>query len=329
MVSMITAYYPPLAWLMAFAVQDGSLGWMQGVAFLIASLALIGLIALIFGKSYIPLALKQSETMQSMNAQGKKCKQAEKQRSPFWALYRLEMRTILQSPAYATNGLTGLVMCPLIIGVVVMSITSQKGGTDLLKMITTELPSELYLLAILAVFLMGCLLSITVGTAVTREGRTLIHRRTFPVSPIVALGAKLSTGLMINFVTVLPCGVALMVLLPQWWMVTLIAIITSQLFSVAICLINLAMDVYFPKLLWKSETEAIKKSLNALFSMLISTVVIGLAGVIVWFVGIERQAGIWMGYGVMNAFLILMVTVFSLWFYKHVPKVYATKGYQT
>ena len=40
-----------------------------------------------------------------------------------------------------------------------------------------------------------------------------------------------------------------------------------KLFSLLWCLMSLLLDVYHPKLKWKTETEAVKQSMNAMISM--------------------------------------------------------------
>ena len=60
---------------------------------------------------------------------------------------------------------------------------------------------------------------------------------------------------------------ALWVLLPGMWLETLGALAVSQLFSLLWCLMSLLLDVYHPKLKWKTETEAVKQSMNAMISM--------------------------------------------------------------
>ena len=67
-----------------------------------------------------------------------------------------------------------------------------------------------------------------------------------------------------KYITVM---IIILVLLPGMWLETLGALAVSQLFSLLWCLMSLLLDVYHPKLKWKTETEAVKQSMNAMISM--------------------------------------------------------------
>ena len=110
-------------------------------------------------------------------------------------------------------------------------------------------------------------MGLAVSTAVSREGARHDMRRIYPVAGKVQLGAKLLMGMTFNLASALVSAVALWVLLPGMWLETLGALAVSQVFSLLWCLISLLLDVYHPKLKWKTETEAVKQSMNAMISM--------------------------------------------------------------
>ena len=110
-------------------------------------------------------------------------------------------------------------------------------------------------------------MGLAVSTAVSREGARHDMRRIYPVAGSVQLGAKLLMGMTFNLAAALVSAVALWVLLPGMWLETLGALAVSQLFSLLWCLMSLLLDVYHPKLKWKTETEAVKQSMNAMISM--------------------------------------------------------------
>lgn len=125
-------------------------------------------------------------------------------------------------------------------------------------------------------------MGMAVSTAVSREGRRHEFRRIYPVSGRAQLGAKLLMGMTYNAISALVSAIALWILLPAWWLQTLIALVISQLFSLFWCMVSLMLDVYHPKLNWKTETEAIKQSMNAMLSMLIGFGMIAVMAAAAW-----------------------------------------------
>jgi len=72
------------------------------------------------------------------------------------------------------------------------------------------------------------------------------------------------------------------VLLPAFWVETMIALVIAQLYSLLWSTGSLLIDVYRPKLNWKNETEAVKQSMNAMIGMLMGLgFLLVLAGVVV------------------------------------------------
>ena len=70
--------------------------------------------------------------------------------------------------------------------------------------------------------------------------------------------------------------VMLIVLLPTFWMETLVAAVCSVAPAALMSLSSVIIDAYHPRLNWKNETEAVKQNTNALLSMLLNMVAIAL-----------------------------------------------------
>ena len=182
-------------------------------------------------------------------------------------LYRQEMREVLTVPTYATNCLTGVVMFPVLLVVMAVGIGRETDGMALSEVVAQFVPKSIYLAVAAGFLALTCTMGLAVSTAVSREGARHDMRRIYPVAGSVQLGAKLLMGMTFNLAAALVSAVALWVLLPGMWLETLGALAVSQLFSLLWCLMSLLLDVYHPKLKWKTETEAVKQSMNAMISM--------------------------------------------------------------
>lgn len=271
---MVLEAFPPLRWLTAAATGAGLYAWGQAALFAGVSLAALALVVALCGGGYMRLALKQAEIIQRVNSGARRRASGWRVHRPLWALYRQEVREVLTVPTYATNCLTGAVMFPVLLVVMAFSIGREADGMALSEIMAQFVPGSIYLACAAGFLALTCTMGLAVSTAVSREGARHDMRRIYPVSGKVQLGAKLLMGMTFNLASALVSAVALWVLLPGMWLETLGALAVSQVFSLMWCLISLLLDVYNPKLKWKTETEAIKQSMNAMISMFGGMVII-------------------------------------------------------
>ena len=229
--------------------------------------AALALVVALCGGGYMRLALRQAEIIQRVNSGARRRASGWRVHSPFWALYRQEVREVLTVPTYATNCLTGAVMFPVLLVVAAIGIGRETDGMALSQVVVQFVPGGVYLACATGFLALTCTMGLAVSTAVSREGARHDMRRIYPVAGKVQLGAKLLMGMTFNLASALVSAVALWVLLPGMWLETLGALAVSQVFSLLWCLISLLLDVYHPKLKWKTETEAVKQSMNAMISM--------------------------------------------------------------
>ena len=283
--------YPPLRWLVTGITDSGLAAWGSLALFAAVSAGVIALVVFAFGGSYMRLALKQQESIRRENAVRHKLGR-DHVRSPFWALYRQEMREVITVPVYATNCLTGVVLFPVMIVFMMVGFKDRIPGGDFVGMLLSNVPAG-YMTAILSGALsLTTVMGMAVSTAVSREGKQHDMRKTFPVSGFTHLSAKLWMGVTYNAVATLTSAIALWVLLPMLWLQTLVGLAVSQLFSLLVCLMGLLYDTYHAKLEWKTETEAVKQNMNSLLSMLMGIVALAaLVGAFVLCTSLHLSAG--------------------------------------
>jgi len=265
---LMMSVYPPLEWMMKGLTSWGYALLFAGVSAAAAALVIIG-----FGGRYISLAIKQAEIRQHENAAARQKKRSERVRSPFWALYRQEMKEVIAVPVYATNCLAGAVMFPAMM-IIMFFAVQQETGVQLLEMLLNLVDPAVYLAVAAGILSLTCMMNMAVPTAVSREGARHELRRTYPVHGKVQLGAKLLMGLSYNAAAAAICTAVLFALFPAIWKRTMIAFAISQLFSLLWSLIGLMIDVLRPKFNWKTETEAVKQSINGMLGMLAGVAVL-------------------------------------------------------
>lgn len=275
--NMLLGYYPPIRWLMNGITGSGAAAYSQMLQFIVLSVGAIGLMLWLLGGGYLKLALKQEETLRRVNA-GQKRKGKDKVNSPFWTIYRQEVRDVITVPIYATNFLAGAIVFPLMMVVMIMSMQKELGNQPLIQILFTFIPRDLYLSIAVAVLSLVTVMGMALGTAVSREGKRHEFIRTWPVKGSTHLLAKLLMGMSINALTIVLTSIALWVIFPVLWIETLIALVLAHLFSLMWAIISLIIDTYHPRFKWKTETEAAKQSINGMYSMLIG--IVSIAGMI-------------------------------------------------
>jgi ABC-2 type transport system permease protein len=110
-------------------------------------------------------------------------------------------------------------------------------------------------------------MNIAVATAVSREGKRRYFSKIIPVPASTQLLAKLAMGLSVDMATVILTAITVCVLLPSLWMQIALAAIAAIPFALLSSTFGLLLDVYFPRLDWKTETEAVKRNLNGVYGM--------------------------------------------------------------
>ena len=284
LVDLFVRGFPPIRWICDAFLRSGAQGWLSGALF--AGVSALGamLVVWLLGGGYQALAVRQHEVVARLNAQGKRRGGKEGRRSPLLALYRQEMLEIITVPAYATNCLAPLVMFPIMAAVMAANAGNALEGLPVLRVLLQSVPRPL-VLAIMAAFLcLTCTMNIAVSTAVSREGKRRYVSKIIPVAPQTQLWAKLLMGLTLNGIATLLTAAVFAVALPVFWLEILAGCVVAAAFSLLVCAGGLILDVYYPRLGWKTETEAVKRNTNGVLTML--GAVLGLGALVAAFWGL-------------------------------------------
>lgn len=276
LINLIFAFFPPIAWLTAAFSGTGLAAWGNGLLFTALSIAVIGIVIFLLGGSYQKLSIRQSEVLAKLNKGKSRGIGKDAQRSPRMALWLAEMREVITTPIYAMNGLSGVILFPILMVIAAINMNSdpQKMGelSKYLSMVTPSLFAGVWT----GVLCFCCTMNTAMFTAVSREGKRNYFSRIIPVEPSTQLQAKLMMGLTINGVTMLVMSVVGIVVFPDMWLRIICALVIGSAFSLLSCAVALILDTYRPRYQWKNETEAIKQNVNVILSMLLNIVMIAL-----------------------------------------------------
>ncbi len=273
---------PPVLWATAGVSGQGAWSLLYLLLFLFASFAAVVLPVLVGGRQYLQLSILQNEAYQSTRRVKLNARDFALRRSPMTALFFREWREVLRVPAYALNGLIGIVMLPIMM---IALFFGMEGSSELSALLGDLLrfaggvKATLFAAAAMAAV---STVNMAGATAISREGRHMSFTRSIPVPYATQLMAKQLFGFSINFLTCLTTAVTLIVLMPSQLIYILAAFVMGLLFGFAANGMSLALDASHPRLNWRNETEAIKQNPMALLSMFLGVAAAGLLGISVW-----------------------------------------------
>ncbi len=273
---------PPVLWATAGITGQGEWSLLYLLLFVVASVVAAVLPVLIGGGRYLQLSILQNEAFQSTKRRKLTARDFALNRSPLKAMFFREWKEVLRVPAYALNGLIGIVMLPIMM---VALFVGMEGSSELSELLGTLLRAaggvKVTLFAAAAMAAVSTI-NMAGATAVSREGKRLSFSRMIPVPYATQLMAKQLFGFSINFLTCVTTAITLVVLMPSQFMYILAAFVMGLLFGYAANGMSLALDASHPKLNWRNETEAIKQNAMALLSMFLGVAAAGVLGVLVW-----------------------------------------------
>ena len=273
---------PPVLWATAGITGQEDWSLLYLLLFVLTSLAAAVLPILIGGGRYLQLSILQNEAFQSTKRRKLNARDFALRRSPVKALFFREWKEVLRVPAYALNGLIGIVMLPIMM---VALFLGMEGSSELSALLGGILRStggvEITLFGAAAMAAVSTI-NMAGATAVSREGKRMYFSRMIPVPYATQLMAKQLFGFSINLLTCLTTAITLVILMPSQLLYILAAFVMGLLFGFAANGMNLALDASHPKLNWRNETEAIKQNAMALLSMALGVAVAGALGISAW-----------------------------------------------
>lgn len=254
-------------------------GTLNMLLFILISVALVAL-SIVISKGFYMKTLIGNEDRGSKRKKsdiGKELSSETKTTRPYLNLVRSEWRGIVRSPTYIFN----LLMPPVLV-IVIMSFSmygslSAAGdeGTDILAQIAPMLQGAFSFHEGSTTFFAGAavmfIASMTMisSTAISREGKNAFLIKTWPISPVIQMRAKLTIGTAITAVLLFVGFVAVGIIAQLNPLYMLMSFIPLIILLVVANYAMLLVDAAHPFLDWENETAAVKQNKNGLWGMLI------------------------------------------------------------
>lgn len=312
---------PWLGWAHNGIITNGLAGLGQLVLYAALSVGVIALCILLLGGGYMKLAIRQEESIRRANSTKKRLfKNNADVRSPGVALFWQEVKDVLTVPVYATNCLIGMAALPITVAMII-AMMAKEGDLGELTAFVDMIPKDIFIVCATGVMgLVGAMCE-AASTAVSREGTRHEMRKTYPISGGQHLRAKVYMGLFFHMIGVAVICIMLMIVLPAFWMQTLLAGVCAVAPALLLSLFSVIMDAYRPRLNWKTETEAVKQNTNALICMLLSLVAVALL-VGAFVLCLQIGLGWILSFVIVMALCIGMDALLFLWLNRGAAKAY-------
>lgn len=282
LVEMIGRRFPPVIW----ATKGLSEGGLEGLGYMLLFMAvcIILFISLLWLSNqifYKALLAGQEVSRKKKNLTAvQRDKQYGKMANPVLAMMSREWKLLARTPIYVLNGLTGAFIGPIIFATMFFVRGSDPQISTLFNEIHNPDILPYVLLGGLGLMLFTAGMNLVASTSLSREGQTIWIAKMIPVTAKQQVNAKLIISFIISAVGVIVTGLIMLFFLklPLLWVLGII--ILGLLGSVPMVAVNLALDIFHPKLIWNSEQEAMKQNMNGGIGMLLSIIVIILLGAI-------------------------------------------------
>ena len=290
----------------ALAYSDSITGLLWFAALIGICVVLVLLSAFLGDKLYFSL-LQRQRTVSTAKSKAT-LESGTKKSGVAKTFFKKEWKVVLGTPAYMINGLSNIVVGPIILFFLSRN-TAKYGLPDTLDNIAISILVPI----VMGMVLLFASMNTIWGTTISREGNSFWIIKASPVHGTDVIKGKFLAGYSMH---VLYCIVTLAVL----FIIIKIPLIVAALISLTCLIAGLYMvavaimlDIRNPKLEWKTETEAIKSNINGLFEILISlaiSIVVAAPMVVGIFVGFNIVVSSCISLGI--ALLFAVIFYFSM-----------------
>lgn len=279
-----------------------SLGMMM-----FSSIIVFILFVVIFGKNYKSINSKMRDNHKKSNYEFTKVKTSSQLNS----LIKKELRRYFSSTIYVMNTTLGLVL--IIIAAVIAIFIGKKGLIESFiglnnaefSAIVPYINEFIQYIPIILICL-GVSLSCTTSSSISLEGKNLWILRSAPVKTADILKAKVTVNLIILIPAIVLSTILFWIGFDLSLTIALWTFLIPSLLAVFISVSGIIINLNFPKLNWKNETQVIKQSLSVMVSIILNiallAIILGLCYISIRFLNITN----------MNTYLIEMAVLFFI-----------------
>ena len=284
-----------------FALQ--SLTTLNPVGILITivlSLTVSAVVLVLCKDNYLKSALSMNESSaSSKKLSDKKFAQQSTRKGVISTFLKTDFKNILRTPIFATNYFIPLLIVPVIFAFSFLQESSNieaESFTEIILLIQdfiAQLPAlELFTwvlsLSFMLAFAAAIFTTIT-STAFSREGVSMKNYLVLPLRFRDMIIAKIVLGVLVTIVLPSVALVAIAILFKLNVLATLIGIIGLVLGSFSANIMAILLDVFFPKLSWSNEQQAVKQNFLSIIPMFGG---MGLVGVFIFLLFVQNPLSV-------------------------------------
>lgn len=218
-------------------------------------------------------------------------KRENKQNKRYVSIMKYDWITIKRTPTFMMNYLVMYIIMPVMMLFPIITkggfsemFAVQDGIAEMVAVIPPlRLAITVTVVGFLASIVLGSMSSIS-STAISREGQSILSFKSMPFNLLELIHAKIILGSITTLILPTIIGILAVIYLKLNPLYLVLFGLASILGALAINTIEISMDVFFPKLDWENEVQAVKQNFIAaiipLSVIMITFITIGLSFVI-------------------------------------------------
>lgn len=272
--SAMTKIFPP-AYYYSDAIANSnivSLGML-----IIWSLVPFIIFVAIFARSFKSINLRMGETYKKSNYKMTSLKTS----SPTVALFKKELNRYLSSAIYLMNTSVGMIL--VLMAAVAAAFIGAEGfiklmmqsGDAEITMAVNAMKDMLQFMPLIIISF-GAGLTCTTGSSISLEGKNLWILKASPIKAFDVFMGKVA----VNLVVTIPAIIVSTILFWIGFKLTLVNLIWTLvlpiLLTILVSVSGVIVNLYFPKMDWKNETQVVKQSLSSVVSMFLGVILVGI-----------------------------------------------------
>lgn len=200
--------------------------------------------------------------MTSTHSHQKYVEKKTKQKGQFKALLFLDFKRYFSSKMYFLNTITGGFVSVICTGIMIVSFTNIK-DPEAIEILNSIAP---YFVLII----LWCIgLATPASVAINMEGKNLWQLKTLPISYKQYSLSKILFSYFVLAPFALIASIVLFIYTDKTIINGFVLFLTPQIYLFGMCCIGYFINMYFYKLKWSNETEAVKNSAGTVISMLL------------------------------------------------------------
>lgn len=249
------------------------------IEFIIVHLGLLVVTILIIGRVYFNV----NSSVKSIKIKKSSSEYKIKTVTPLKALIKKEFSRFINSTVFVTNAGFGLVL--FIIGCILVSVKFDKLAESFLGVgldITLDMIKGYMPVLIFAFICFTSFMTSITSSMISLEGKSFAILKSLPVSPYKIIKSKVLTALLI----MLPCiliGDIIVFFRFEFDFITIILLLfASVLLPLIAETIGIIINLKYPRMDAKNDTEVVKQSMSSAISVFLGMVIIGITGVLLF-----------------------------------------------